>query len=193
MSLVTATGARRRGRLRATAERRAGDTVRLTGILQDITEREAMAQRIREPERLLRSITENVSDGIYRLVPGDGFIYANRAFARLFGYEDAAELPGLDPNVLHARPEEEANPLSLTEETDRTEQEVLFRRKDGSTVVGLLGRTVVRANDGTVQHVDGVVTDITDLKKREKTLKGERDRFETLFETLLDQDLPLNP
>jgi PAS domain-containing protein len=65
---------------------------------------------------------------------------------------------------------------------------VVFRRKDGSTFVGLIGGTVVRNEDGTVQYVDGVVTDITDLKEREQTLKGERDRFETLFETLLDQD-----
>ena len=50
--------------------------------------------------------------------------------------------------------------------------------------------TVGHGPDGGVQYVDGVVTDITNLKKREKTLKGERDRFEMLFETLLNEDSP---
>jgi len=186
--LETATGTRRQVRLRGTAEERNGDTVRLTGILQDITERRAMAQRIVEQERLLRSITENVSDGIYRLVPGDGLVYANRAFARLFGYDDVTELLALDPEALYAHSDPDTDLRSIPEAPDRNKQEVVFRRKDGSTFVGLIGGTVVRNEDGTVQYVDGVVTDITDLKQREQTLKGERDRFETLFETLLDQD-----
>jgi PAS domain-containing protein len=46
-----------------------------------------MQKRLHRRERLLRSIIENVSDSIYRLVPGEGLVYANRAFVRLFGKE----------------------------------------------------------------------------------------------------------
>jgi PAS domain S-box-containing protein len=145
-----------------------------------------MQKRLHEQERLLRSITGNVSDGLYRLVPGEGIVYANQAFAQLFGYDGAAEVLGLDPHALHAHAEQQAAPLRVPEESTQS-KEVLLRRKDGSTFVGLLGGAVVRDEDGTVQHIDGVVTDITDLKEREKTLKGERDRFETLFETLLQE------
>jgi PAS domain S-box-containing protein len=187
VSLTTATDARRQVRLRGTARRRDGDTVRITGILQDVTEREAMAQRIQEQERLLRSITENVSDGIYRLVPGDGLIYANPAFARLFGYEDVASLLMQDSEALYANPDEHADYFYVQEETDRSEREVVFQRADGSTFVGLLTGTLVRGEDDRVQYIDGVLTDISDLKERERILKGQRDRFETLFETLLDE------
>ncbi|MFB6272416.1 MAG: PAS domain-containing protein [Salinibacter sp.] len=186
-ALITATGTRRQVRLRGTAECRNGETVRLTGILQDVTQRQAMEQRIQEQERLLRSITENVSDGIYRLVPGDGLVYANGAFAHLFGYDSVADVLSLDPEALYAH-EQQSAPLRVAEATDRNEQEAVFRRKDGSTFIGLLSGTIVRNDDGEVQHVDGVITDITDLKEREQILKGERDRFETLFETLLRQD-----
>ncbi|GEM_PF-7084968 len=186
VSLSTATDERRAVRLRGTAESQPDDTLRLTGILQDITERQAMQRRLDEQERLLRSITGNVSDGIYRLVPGEGIVYANQAFAQLFGYDGASEMLGLDPQALDAQSEERPAPLRVPEDSTQNE-EVLLRRRDGSTFVGLLGGTVVRDDDGAVQHVDGVVTDITDLKEREKTLKGERDRFETLFETLLQE------
>lgn len=188
VSLVTANDRRRTVRLRGTPQQQEEAPVRLSGTVQDVTQREAMAQRIREQERLLRSITENVSDGIYRLVPGDGLVYVNRAFARLFGYENTADVLKLDPEALYAHPDQQTDLLYLSDDTDRSEKEATFQRKEGSTFVGLLGGTVVRDEKGRVQYVDGVVTDITDLKEREKILKGERDRFETLFETLLQED-----
>lgn len=187
VALTTATDAHREVRIRGTAEIKHGEPVRLTGILQDITQREAMARRIHEQERLLRSITENVSDGIYRLVPDDGLIYANGAFAHLFGYDDVAEVLTLDPEDLYAHPNQQSAPLRVADHP-QNEEEVVFRRKDDTTFVGLLGGTVVYDDNGEVQYVDGVVTDITDLKRREKTLKGERDRFEMLFETLLQEN-----
>jgi PAS domain S-box-containing protein len=186
-SLTTAQDNRREVRIRGTAETKTGEGTQITGILQDITEREAMAHRIREQERLLRSITENVSDGIFRMVPGDGLIYANQAFARLFGYDEVAEILALDAEDLYAHPEEQTDLLSVSEDGARSDREVVFRREDGSTFIGLLGGSVTR-DDEDVKYVDGVVTDITDLKEREKALKGERDRFETLFESLLQED-----
>ena len=186
-SLTTAQDERREVRIRGTAETKTGEETRITGTLQDITKREAMAQRIREQERLLRSITENVSDGIFRMVPGDGLVYANQAFARLLGYDEVAEILALKTEDLYAHPEEQTDLLSVSEDAACGDQEVVFRRKDETTFVGLLSGTVVRGDDGGVKYVDGVVTDITDLKEREKVLKGERDRFETLFESLLQE------
>jgi len=188
VSLTTAKDDHRRVRLRGTAETQQDGGIQLTGILQDITEQYEMEEQLRKQERLLRSITENVSDGIYRLVPGEGLVYANPAFAQLFGYDEASEILTLDPEVLCANSEQPTNPLQVPEESPRNDEEVVFRRNDGSTFVGLLGGTVVRDDCGTVEYVDGVVTDITNLKKRERMLKGERDRFETLFETLLQEE-----
>lgn len=185
--LVTATDTQRWVRLQGTARTQNGETVRLTGILQDLTKRQAMEERILEQERLLRSITENVSDGIYRIVPGDGLIYANQAFARLFDYDEVAELLALNPEALYAHPDQQADLVQVPDQEGQDNKEVVFQRKDGSRFVGLLGGTVVRDEAGTIQYVDGVITDITHLKKREQVLQGERDRFETLFETLLQE------
>jgi PAS domain S-box-containing protein len=193
VSLVSATDERREVRIRGTAETKNGEGTRLIGILQDITERQAMEKRLHQQERLLRSITENVSDGIYRLVPGEGLVYANPAFARLFGYDGVSEVCALDPEVLCANPERRPAPLHVPQDTARSDAEVVFQRKDDSTFVGLLSGTVVRDEEGDVEYVDGVVTDITDLKERERALKGERDRFETLFETLLQEDEAPSP
>lgn len=185
--LTTAKGDRRWVHLQGAVQTSEGETVRLTGILQNITEHQAMEQRLHEQEQLLRSIAENVSDGIYRTAPEEGIVYANRAFARLFGYENTDEVLGRDPREFYARPEQQTDLLYPADNTSQDAQEIVFQRKDGSTFVGLLGGSVVRDRDGNVESVDGAITDITDLKEREKMLQGERDRFETLFTDLLQK------
>lgn len=190
LPITTQDGQRRWVRLRGKA--RGDDTGprRLIGILQDLTERHLMEERLRKQKRLLRSITENVSDGIYRLVPGQGLVYVNRAFVQLFGYDSESEVLSLAPGALYAEPDPQ-DPLLYVDEDPSTPREVTLRRKDGSTFVGLLGGTVVRDENDSIRYVDGVVTDITNLKKRERLLQGERDRFETLFESLLrEHDYP---
>lgn len=191
--LVTAADEKRWVRLRGTARTRNEKIVRLTGILQDITEQHKIEERLRERERLLKSITENVSDGIYRTEPDKGLVYANQGFATLFGYEQASDMIGMDPHEFYAQPDDHASLLHEIEGTEPGGEEVVFRRRDGSTFVGLLGGTVVRDGNGKLKHVDGVVADITDLKRRERILQGERDRFETLFESLLDESQHSRP
>ena len=180
----TAEGKRRWVHIRGKARERFDDTVRLIGTLQDITERHAIEGRLREGKRLLQSITENVNDGIYRIAPDDGLVYANEAFAHMFGYPSVDDVLGLAPPALYAHTEA-SSPLFRAAAAESSDaQEVTFRRTDGSTFTGLLDGTVVRDEDGEVAYVDGAVTDISDLKEREQDLQRERDRFETLFQNL---------
>jgi PAS domain S-box-containing protein len=182
--LDTADDERRWVHLRAQAREWHDDTVRLTGTLQDITERHEMETQLREREQLLRSITENVNDGIYRIAPDEGLVYANEAFARIFGYESVDEVLSLGPADLGAH-SDTPSPLLRVPDGDASDaREVVFQRTDGSTFTGLLDGTVVRDEDGNIEYVDGVVTDITPLKERERDLQRERDRFETLFQNL---------
>ncbi|MFB6272417.1 MAG: PAS domain S-box protein, partial [Salinibacter sp.] len=182
--LNTAEGERRWVHIRAEAREQHDETVRLTGTLQDITERHEIQEQLREREQLLRSITENVHDGIYRIAPDDGLVYANEAFAHLFGYETAEDVLALDPTDLYDDADRRSPLLRVTESGTSDAQEVVFRRSDGSTFTGLLDGTVVRDDAGEIEYVDGVVTDITALKDRERDLQRERNRFETLFQNL---------
>lgn len=63
-------------------------------------------KELREREERLRSIAENVSDGIYRSTPEAGLAYANQAFAEMFGYERPEEVLRVDRATMYADPDE---------------------------------------------------------------------------------------
>jgi len=144
---------------------------------------------LRDREERLRSITENVSDGIYRSVPGDGIVYANRAFVEMFGYERVEDVLQLDPAVLYGDAEERERRLQdLRTQRSFDAHEVDFRRKDGTTFTGLLSGTVVRGPEGEVKCYDGAITDITEQKEAERTLQEEKTVLRRMYRTTADRD-----
>ncbi len=145
----------------------------------------SIREELAERERQLRSINENVSEGIYRSTPDEGIVYANQALAQMFGYDSPEAVCEADPADMYADPEMREQ----LRETSRSQggiepTEVLLRRRDGTTFYALMSGSIVRGEDGTVEYYDGAVTDITEQKQTEQALQEERDRLQTLFETL---------
>jgi len=164
------------------------------GMALDLTEQRQIAARLEEQEEWLRSITHNVSEGIYRSTPDEGLVYANEAFARLFGYDDPATVLSLDSDALYATPAVRNRVTQIEDEEGGVEGiELEFQRKDGSTFTGLVSSTVVRGPEGDVRYYDGVVTDITERKRQERRLRRRRNQVEALYratELLLRADTP---
>ena len=147
----------------------------------------SIQKRLLAQERLLRTLNENVSDGIYRLVPGDGIVYANQAFAEMFGYESVEEIRGVEPAALYAEPDErERLQAQAHEQGGLAATEVEFRRKDGSTFTGLLNGTVVWDADGEVTCYDGTITDITAQKQRERQLSRRNRQLRQIRENVTE-------
>ncbi|MFP4229323.1 MAG: PAS domain S-box protein, partial [Salinivenus sp.] len=127
---------------------------------------------LREREGRLRSIAENISDGIYRSTPEEGLVYANQAFLDLFGYDSVEEMADTAPEALYADPSVRERLIRRETERGRIDvAEVEYQRKDGSTFIGLLRSTRVDGPDGEPRYHDGVITDITDRKQRERRLR----------------------
>ena len=164
------------------------------GMALDLTEQRQIAARLEEQEEWLRSITHNVREGLYRSTPDEGLVYANQAFAHLFGYDDPEPMLALDSADLYANPVVRNRVTELEREQGGVEGiEIEFERKDGSTFTGLVSSTVVRGPEGSVRYYDGVVTDITERKRQERRLRRRRDQVEALYtatEQLLRADTP---
>ncbi|HKL88672.1 MAG TPA: ATP-binding protein, partial [Salinibacter sp.] len=149
-------------------------------IYTDITERRQMEDALRKREERLRSITQNISDGIYRSDPDDGILYANEAFVRMFGYESLDEVRACDSVELYGSPEERERLVRIEQEEGALDGvEVEFQRRDGTTFVGLLSSRAIRNEEGTVDFYDGVITDITERKvyEEEMAYRSELERI----------------
>lgn len=144
----------------------------LARTLQWAVERKAMEKELGEHEEQLRSITENISDGIYRSTPSSGLVYANQAFAAMLGYENPQEILEADPRNFYADPEERERLREILRTEGHFDTvEVEFSRKDESTFTGLLSGTVVRDETGEIKYFDGAITDITERVQRKRKLR----------------------
>lgn len=143
------------------------------GMIEDITARKMAEEKNIEHEALLNSINENLSEGIYRSTPDEGLIYINPAFALLFGFARITEAYTIHPHDLYHDLEQRERLLGVLEEEGYFKnEEVCFRRKDGSLFWGLLNSHVTRSSDGKVFY-DGTIIDITEKKKSQELLMSQ--------------------
>jgi PAS domain S-box-containing protein len=171
-----------------------GAPVAVIGTIQDVTEWRELRERLRGQRDLLQSINENVSEGIYRARPGEGFLYANQALADMFGYDTVEEIQACAPEGLYANPERRGALLQADEQADRGTREVEFQRKDGTTFPGRLSGTVVRDESGDIAYVDGVITDLTEVKQQQRELRLLKKVVEQVDEAvLITEGAPLDP
>ncbi|MEQ8927286.1 MAG: PAS domain-containing sensor histidine kinase [Fulvivirga sp.] len=140
-----------------------GDAV-FDGAIRDITEEKKIQRKILESQRLLESINTNLSEGIYRSYKKGGLIYVNKAFSKMFGYESPEEILAVKSINLYADPTSREEPIqTLIEDHSRSNEETLFKRKDGSTFWGLNTYRLTTDEDGN-EIYDGAVRDITEQK-----------------------------
>jgi len=137
----------------------------LTIYFQDVTRR-------RERTELIESINANISEGLFRSTPSEGFVYANSAFAEMFGFDDKNEILDVSPSSLYADPGgRDTFTQSLQDKGTVRGKEIKFERQDGSVFWGLVSCTVVRDEEDGIQYYDGAVVDITDRKQQKKQLR----------------------
>ncbi|PSQ96282.1 MAG: hypothetical protein BRD55_07480, partial [Bacteroidetes bacterium SW_9_63_38] len=171
-----------------------GTPVAVIGTLQDITEWCELRERLREHRNLLQSITQNVSEGIFRSRPEKGVFYANQALVDMFGYDTVEELRARDPEALYANPERREALLRAVEQRDEGCREVEFQRKDGSTFPGRVTGTVARDEKGDIAYIDGVITDLTNIKEQQRELRLFKKVVQQADEAVLvTEGAPLDP
>jgi len=129
---------------------------------------ERLTERLNRNLELLRSITNNVSEGIYRSRPEGGVIFCNKALVEIFGYSTVQELLHVDPARLYVHPERRRELLELLARDKQYERvEVEMLRRSGERFVALESARATFAPDGSMLYVDGVIADITDLRQAE--------------------------
>ncbi len=157
---------------RAPAARELQLVERAAALVGIVIERERRIEQLRHSEDLLASINRNVGEGLFRTTPTGEFIYANRGLAQMFGFATPEELMPIRSTDLYASVERrDAIKEALDRNGSAMNEEVLFRRRDGTRFWGLVSTTTVRDARGEVAYYDGVISDISGLKELEGQLR----------------------
>lgn len=145
-------------------------------VLADVTEQQ---RQIQEKDQFVESIAESVSDGIFQ-VTLDGYIrYANRAMARMFGYETPDALYATHHKDLFATGSQLGHVLNALRSDGAFTGKIVYQRADGSTFTGRVNATLVLDADGEPAYCNGVCADLTVQKEREQALRTAKEEAET--------------
>lgn len=142
-------------------------------LSEELAERKLAEESLRIAEARYHGIFENAVEGIYQTTPDGRCTEVNPACARIFGYDSPGDLKRSVRDVgaqLYGDPKQRLECLKILEEREVAVIELVIRRKDGST--GWVSNNVraVRDESGRLTHLEGIVEDVTELKRAEEEL-----------------------
>ncbi len=163
----------------------------LDGAIRDITTEKEAREKLRASEHLLSSINLNIKEGIYRSSFKNGLLYVNDAFVDMFGYNNRAEVINASIYDLYNDSAQRESIIGhLRRMGSIRNEEVLFRKRDGSTFWGLMSSYVTKENKE--EYFDGAIRDITDLKQVENQLIKLNEELRKQNQALANREEELN-
>ncbi len=142
-------------------------------VFRDVTERRRQEKALRESEERNRATVEHAAVGVCNCTSDGQYVYANRAYCEIVGYE-------LE-ELLQKRWQELTPPDDRETEVTFIERvragtipsytmEKRYIRKDGSLVWASLSGSSVRDSEGQERLGIGLIVDISDRKRAEERL-----------------------
>ncbi len=170
------------------------ETDKLNRKLQtEINERNRLASRLRVSEKEFSNILLNVQDTIYRIDEDSKLVWVSPSAKSLTGYS-VDELIGTEISELYAHPEKREEFIELFERQDGkvSNFQLELKRKDGVVLWVSVNAHYYFDNDGHISGIEGLVSDISSLKKAEKELQNEKERAEVTLNSIGDGVITTN-
>ena len=163
----------------------AGKPVYGLAMIEDITERKKTEEALRESERDVRTILDNMSDTFYRTDAEGRIILASRSVAELLG-QDGTELIGKNLADLYVEPDGRTEFLRALEKGGGriSDYEALLRRKDGTEVWVSTNAHKLFDADGKFIGIEGTSRDNTLRKHAETALRESEQRYQEIFDNM---------
>lgn len=114
--------------------------------------------------QFLESINQNISEALFRSSE-NGLVYANKAYAEMFGFVDQEEAIKTPSVLVYKNPEDRKELVKrLIRDGHWENQEVRFVRRDGSEFIGLVSTKLYEEENGEI-FWDGTIRDITEQRE----------------------------
>lgn len=158
-------------------------------IVRDITKRKEAEEALQRSERRHRELIENNPEGISIVDFNQVIIFANQAFARIFGY-DIEELQGMDALEL-VSPKDRGKVRSRTDQRKQgltSAYQVEIVRKDGEHRIVHISAVPWRNDEGDIAGSISVVTEVTERVRAETELAASHKDLE-LYASILRHEL----
>jgi PAS domain S-box-containing protein len=158
---------------------RTGKSIGASAVCRDITDRKQAEDKLRTQERALRSsevryrsLFEGVVHGIYRVGLDGQFLEVNPALVAMLGYDSAADVLKLNAATdVHVYREGSPPLLQKWLQEKRIEDEVTWRRRDGTIITVRLNGHPLTDEQGAVQTFEFIAEDVTERRSLEQELR----------------------
>ena len=131
-------------------------------------------------EERYRALFEQSREAISLVAPDGRMLDVNQAWLDLYGYS-RDELPEFNASDGYANPEDRKEFLRRVAEAGFAEDEVRFRKKDGTVMDCHMVLVARKDNRGNILAYQGIVRDITERRRMELEVRRQREHFKALF------------
>jgi PAS domain S-box-containing protein len=149
----------------------------------DITERRRTEEALRSSEERYRILVETMNDGLSVLDENGSITYVNDKFCKMMGYSREELIGRRMADFVDSKQRKifEKN-FGRERKGERRSYELVRIRKGGQKVYTITSAAPIFDADGRFKGSFAVVTDITELKKTEKTLEESEEKYSTIVE-----------
>jgi len=161
--------------------------------LGSLIQRKQAEELLRIAQEKYHSIVENAMEGIFQSTPSGGYISANPALAKLYGYDSPEELMSDIKNIsqqLYVDAERRLEFVAAMEADNAVSGfESMVCRKDGRRIWVSENVRAVRDAKGELLYYEGTVSDITERKLAQEALKVQQEQSEKLLLNILPKPI----
>lgn len=142
-------------------------------------------KRLIESERRYEDLVKNLPVGIYKTTPEGKIINGNKALADILGYSDVKKLRTINAFDLFVDPDDRKKWIENIKEKGIVENfEYKVRKLDGDIIWVEDTARAVRDDKGNIDHFNGIVKDVTEIKETEEELGQSKEWLSLTFNIL---------
>jgi PAS domain S-box-containing protein len=164
-----------------------GRCTHLVGSVHDITKRKRAEEALKESQHLFQTLSWVSPVGIFRTNTDGRTTYVNPMYSELTGLSSEEALGDGWLNAVHPDDKENLKKSWVSNSQSRkiSNSEYRFLRPDGS-IVWVMGNAEPEWIDNEIVGYVGTITDITERKRAEDSLRESEGKYRRIFENVQD-------